>query len=204
MKPLLFLISFILISCSSLVGQSFKSGFSLGLVASQVEGDGFGGYNKLGYYGGLMVGYPINDRVEVDMQISVIQKGSRQNARPNDGIFNTFVMRLTYAEVPLYVHYRITKEKLYFNGGFSFGYLINAVERDEYGVIVPDPTVPEFRQFEWAALVGFSYQINDDWSVMIRGQYSLLPIRKAPIIIQWYYNGSQENNVITTSITHHF
>ena len=38
----------------SFIGKSqvFKSGLILGLSGSQVEGDGYGGYNKLGFIAG--------------------------------------------------------------------------------------------------------------------------------------------------------
>lgn len=200
---LLFFIA-ILISPYLSIGQSFNSGLAFGLVASQVDGDNFGGYNKIGLYGGIFVGHPINDKFDLNMQISFIQKGSRQNASPADGVYTSYLMRLNYAEIPLYFNWKLYQKKLYFQGGLTFGYLINAIEKDEYGVITQSSSVPEFNRFELGILGGFGYNINDKWSFVLRGQYSILPVRNTPLIVLWYFNESLRNNVITTALYYHF
>lgn len=184
--------------------QSFKSGLGFGFVASQVDGDNLSGYDKIGVYGGLFVAYPINDKFDMSMQISFIQKGSRRNAKPSDGLYDSYLMRLNYVEIPVYFNWKLYQDKLYFQAGITFGYLISAVEKDEYGVIYQPSSVPQFREFELGVLGGFSYKINTRWSLGLRSQYSVIPIRKTPIINLSYYNESQNNNLITTALYYNF
>ena len=204
MKLKILLLSLLFLFSLPSFGQSFKAGLTAGLVASQVDGDNFGGYDKIGPYGGLMVAYPINDNLDIAMQISFIQKGSRKNAKPSEGDYDSYLMRLNYAEIPLYMHLNIAKERLYFEGGLTFAYLINAVEKDAYGVIQQATSVPDFRRFEMGILGGFVWMLNEKYSVGIRGQYSLIPIRQTPIIKLWYYNDPLQNNVLVTYLSYYF
>lgn len=184
--------------------QNFKAGLSGGIVASQVDGDNLSGYNKIGLYGGIFVSYPITEIIDMTMQISYIQKGSRLNARPADGIYSSYLMRLNYAEIPLYINWKLYQEKLYMQLGFTLGYLINSVEKDEYGIISQASSVPDFRRFEFGVLGGFSYRIHEKWSAGLRGQYSVIPIRKTSLINLLYFSEAQSNNLITISLNYHF
>ncbi|MBN2745208.1 MAG: PorT family protein [Bacteroidales bacterium] len=200
----IFVITIFLLSVQSrLMAQSFKSTISAGIVGSQVDGDNLGGYDKIGIYAGLGVRYPLSANIDLGMQISFIQKGSRQNADPANGLYDAYLMRLNYAEIPVFIQGKISK-KVYFLAGPTLGYLISAIEKDNYSVVTQPSSVPPFRKFEIGILGAFGYQVNDKWSVVVRGQYSMIPIRKTPIIQLWYYNDSLKNNVLVFVLNYHF
>ncbi len=203
MRYFLIILILIVFFNHELSSQSFKSTISAGIVGSQVDGDNFGGYDKIGLYAGLGVRYPMSANIDLGMQISFIQKGSRQNADPANGLYDSYLMRLNYAEIPIFIQGKISK-KIYFQAGPTIGYLISAIEKDNYSVITQPSSVPPFRKFEFGLLGAIGYSINDKWSVIVRGQYSMIPIRKTPIIQIWYYNDSLKNNVLVFALNYHF
>lgn len=184
------------------VSQSFKAGFQFGVSATQVDGDNLSGYNKAGIYGGAFVNHPIGDRDFLQMEISFIQKGSRKNAKPSDGIYDSYLMRLNYVEVPIFYYHQLK----YFtvHAGISTGYLISSMERDNYGTFTPSPSVPAFRSLEFAGLLGLSLKFKEKWDFVFRFSYSLIPIRNTPIMSFTYFNRPQHNNVLITALQYHF
>lgn len=203
MNKLFLILTFAILFPLVALSQSFKAGFQFGVTATQVDGDNLSGYNKAGIYGGGFVNHPIGDRDNLQLEISFIQKGSRKNAKPSDGIYDSYLMRLNYVEVPFLYSHHIKK---YFNihGGISMGYLISSKERDNYGVFVPSPTVPSFRDFELAGLLGMSFRFKEKWDFVFRFSYSLIPIRDTPILSLAYYNKPQHNNLLITALQYHF
>ena len=194
---------FILILPTVVISQSFKAGFQFGVSATQVDGDNLTGYNKAGLYGGGYVNHPVGNKDNIQMEISFIQKGSRKNAKPSDGIYDSYLMRLNYVEVPLlYIH----NFRKYFavQAGFSTAYLISSTEKDNYGTFDNSSSVPSFRNFELAGMVGMSIRFKEKWDFVFRFSYSLIPIRDTPIFSFAYYNKPQHNNVLITALQYHF
>lgn len=183
--------------------QQFKAGFNAGLTATQVTGDNLSGYDKIGLFGGVFVGLPTGDRGEIRMEMSFIQKGSRKNAKPSLGIYDSYLMRLNYVELPFYYKHQIRR---YIDGhiGIGFGYLVTSKEKDTYGTIIPDPNLPYFKDVDLFVLGGFNINFHTKWSFLIRFSYSILPIRNTPIITSLYYNKGQYNDVITTGLQYKF
>ena len=87
----------ILLVCVTAHSQAFYGGLALGGVTSQVDGDHNDGFHKVGFTGGVFVGYEINEIFEAQFEIKYIQKGSRSSA---DDPYQ-FLIRLDYVELPL-------------------------------------------------------------------------------------------------------
>jgi len=183
--------------------QSFNAGYHFGMTATQVTGDNLSGYNKAGIYAGGFVNRNITDRAKIQMEMSFIQKGSRKNAKPSDGIYESYLMRLNYVEVPVSYQFDL-KKYLSLHAGLSMAYLIISTEKDNYGVVVPDPNLPYFKKIDFDIFAGLTYNINDKWSLLLRYSYSILPIRNTPLFSTTYYNEGQYNDVITTALQYHF
>lgn len=176
----------------------FRPVFSIGLNASQIDGDTYGGYHKLGYYGGLLVNRQINERIEFELGITFLQKGSRKNANPVENDLSYYLVRLNYAEVPVQLLYNYKKFKFYF--GASYAYLIGKpFEESQYGYL----NVYPFRNYDVCLLGGFGYHIGENWFGGFRYQYSVAPIRpfNAPGVVPFgplarYFNRGLYNNCI--------
>jgi hypothetical protein len=181
---------------SQLAAQGFVGGGSLGIVASQVNGDELSGYNKLGLCGGLFVRNEFNDRYSLQMDIQFIQKGSRKRTNPEDGDYSYFLLRLSYVEVPIMFQAKVYK-KFYAEGGLALGYLIRArQDADGNGMLEPDPA---FKRFDIPYIIGVSYGFTDNIRFNIRHSFSIIAIRDFPGQQSYYFDSGQYNKLLTFS-----
>lgn len=200
MKKYYFFIIIALI-CLNSEAQIFKGGVKAGLVATQVNGDQLSGFNKLGLTGGFTLALPLSEKSELSTELIFVQKGSRQNPTENNP--SKFLMRLNYIEMPLIYNFKMGKYKIGLEGGLSFGVLLKTegVEYDLYGKI---PTRLEFQKYEFAALAGICYYINDKNKINFRYSQSLLPIRKLPNApTSFYFFDCGQTNVVA-ALTYEF
>ena len=153
--------------------QVFKAGATLGLNASQIEGDGIGGYNKPGVIIGGFVNTHLSEKWSSQFEISYIGKGSRKNARPDKGDFNSLKVNLNYIEVPVSLRYH--HQKFLFEVGLYYGILLNSSVENEFGAVSLG-NFP-FEKSDFGGLLGIQYQLNDQIAVNIRSKNSILPVR---------------------------
>ena len=133
MKILKTLFFLLLLNFSVAFGQKadgFHAGFLGGLVASQVDGDNYAGYNRLGIQFGGFTNFMINEDWGGQVEIKYIQKGSKHQSQKHGTYFE---LKFDYVEVPLLVNYQFD-EKISFEGGLGVAYLIRALE--DRGVVV--------------------------------------------------------------------
>lgn len=168
------IILLMMISPLKLIAQDFKAGVIGGAVFSQVDGDTYEGFNKLGLVAGLYVSRSLSEQWLGQFEIIYKQKGSLHN--PNESIndFTKYKINLDYIEIPVIAKLHVNKFS--FEGGAAFGMLITSSEEDEYGDV--GATVP-FEDFEWSSIVGINYQFYEKMFVNIRWSYSLSRVRKA-------------------------
>lgn len=199
MKQLFLTVFISVVSCLVLQAQHFEGGVLGGLNASQVDGDTHSGYNKPGILAGGFVQLNLNPRLFAGMELRFSQEGSRKNPNPRySDDRQKYIMRLSYAEMPLYLGYR-TNEKTSVLAGLSSGYLISGTEYDNYGKFVREDQHP-FKEFDFQGMLGFRVQLNSRLMVDLRGAYSILPIREAPVKAMWSWKHNQHNNLLSTTI----
>jgi len=202
----IFLITVIILFTSSISwSQGFNSGFQVGINGSQVTGDALAGFHKAGIFAGIFVNHPAGSIGDLQLEINFTQKGSRKNAKPDEGIYDSYLMRLNYVAVPISYKFKL-KEPLSIDLGLEFAYLINAKEKDINGWIEPDPTVPYFKNLDFSIFAGLGVDINDNLRFVMRYSYSILPIRERPPgnYYYGYWDAGQYNEVLTASIQYQF
>jgi len=159
------------------IAQDFNAGVIGGAVFSQVDGDTYEGFNKLGLTCGLYVSRSFTEQWMGQFEIIYKQKGSLHNPNESVNDYTKYKLKLNYIEIPVVAKLKV--KKFAFEGGAAFGMLINSSEEDEYGEIAT--TVP-FEDYEWSSIVGVCYQFNEKMFADIRWSYSFTRVRKA-------YNG---------------
>ena len=168
------LIILFLFTVNSCFAQVFKPGLIVGLSGAQIEGDGYGGYKKLGFIAGGFVGVEISEKVSSQFEIYFINKGSFDPARPDKGDYDKFSVHLNYIEIPLILAYQTNKIK--FEIGVYTSKLVGTPKlENEFGPIFV--TQFPFKPFDLGGLIGASYQINDRFSCNLRSKNSIIPIR---------------------------
>lgn len=164
-----FLLIVLFVSCFCFSQRTFHGFASAGFSSSQISGDGFYGFGQFGMCAGIGVRTDISDVLRLSGQLAFNQKGARKYQN-ND--FTTYRLRANYIEVPILIHYNI--EKWSIGSGFGFNYRLNHRERSMFGNISPDR---EFKAFELAFHFGVDYQLNEQLSLGIGYQNSVIPVR---------------------------
>jgi len=170
-KQFLLLLSFVVII--NLRAQVFKVGILTGINGSQVEGDGYGGYNKLGFIVGGFTNVNISEHFSTQLEMCFINKGSQKNPNTSQGDVDEFHFNINYIEFPLALRYH--HKKFMFEIGLYCSKFLSYSMRDEFGEIIIQ-SYP-LKPYEYGGLYGLNYSLNDHFVFNLRSKNSLLPIR---------------------------
>ncbi len=96
-----------------------------GINFSQVDGDNYAGFHKLGFTFGPGAHINFNQNWSVSFELLFTQKGSR--TYPDPQIINTYKLTMNYAEVPVMINYN-DKQRLIFQAGITYGRLFSFKE----------------------------------------------------------------------------
>lgn len=194
MKTTILTISLIICTFISF-GQNFQGGPIFGFTATQVDGDTYSGYNKVGLIIGGFVNKKFSNNWSSQLEIKYIQKGSKKLSKNNDPSY--YKLQLDYFDIPVIMQYHY-KNKITFETGMAVSYLTKAQEdNDGYGLIAADPP---FNKFEISALAGANYNITDRLIFNLRVSYSMHQIRNHTLRSTMWLRYGQFNNVISFSI----
>lgn len=194
----------LLLSCISLSAQRFSGGVLAGLTASQVDGDSYGGYNKIGFQGGVFVCTDFRKNFGARMEIRYAGRGAQKVTTADDT--EVYKLALHYIDLPLMATYTLRK-KVIFDLGIVPGYLF-AKNGEDSGGKLPQEFLVDFKRFDLAWLAGVNYRITKNLSVNLRYSYSLLSIndfQDRTGIYSWVgnlfgYRTGDYNNYLTLGI----
>jgi hypothetical protein len=148
----------------SVLAQRFHGGVVGGVNVSQIEGDGAGGYRKIGLIGGAFVTTELRDKWGGLLEIRYAEKGS---SIPEDYI----KFRLQYIEMPVLATYDINK-KIQVQAGVTVGYLFKQMQNDGNGY----EDITDYDKFEIAASLGGGYRLSERLNLNVRFSFSMIPI----------------------------
>jgi hypothetical protein len=192
------LILFMLLGAANFIfAQRFDAGLIVGFNGTQVEGDAFKGYNKLGALAGIFVQTDIAPAIIAGMEIKYSQKGSRRSFNPKTNE-DQYIMRLGYIDIPVYMAFR-TNDRSMIIGGIAPGILIHS--REIIGLDdVDDPNKKPFNNLDLQPFIGFQFDFLERASIDLRFALSVIPIRNKPEGTTSYWLNNQFNNVISLAI----
>ncbi len=193
-----FMICIIFFSVNS---QRFDGGFTSGFCLSQVDGDTWSGYNKIGIVAGGFVNTKITERMKAQYEVKYIQKGARQSFDPKNP--DVLKSHLEYLEMPVTLNYSLKSDSFLIETGLLLARLIRSRAYDSFGeTALQNP----YHKFDFGVIIGGSYNINKHIRLNIRYTYSILRIRKIeePLFGWWWYYRGDYNNVISASIYYQF
>lgn len=198
----IFLFALIIISfCMN--AQRFNGGILAGISASQVDGDSYAGYDKVGLQGGVFVSTSFTDIFGAQMEIKYTAKGARKEA---DNV-EIYKLSLNYIDIPLLATFTF-KEKFIAEAGLVPGYLFSSK-----GDLLTGPGITTgFKKFDLSWLIGFRYRFSDHLSFGARSSYSLASIREYNNTSSNYsfignlfgYSTGDYNNYLTFGAYYHF
>ncbi len=163
----------ILLLASTAFGQRFQGGFVIGMTGSQIDGDNFSGYNKIGLNLGSFVDYKLNSKWSLRSGVFLVQKGAHSSA--NMPYFKTAINEV---EIPLWLNY-YPYYRFGGTAGLSFSYIYNAYYHASYYL---DRTDLGISLWDFAVYLSFNYRFNSFLTLRASYRYGLLPITRP---IKW-------------------
>ena len=188
--------------------QSFDGGVTAGLVASQIDGDGYGGFHQLGGTGGFFVRIPTEGPSSWQLELRYTLLGAHSDVKEVELGMLPMEIRLHYAELPVLFRYDLSG--LSFNGtpmnfvtleaGISPTFLISGKQSADFEDL--------FENTSWLAFtalghLGIQLDLNDHWGANLRYLHSLTPCRWNPNVPSLFY-GHLYHVALTASLTYTF
>lgn len=158
--------------------NTFILGARVGLSATQVAGDGWGGFDKMGLLGGFSTEYAWNEKAGFETGIQFIMKGSQKNARPDDGDFLSYKLKLNYVEVPLL--YKYYQDRFHFDLGMGAAFLLSSREIDQDGIELA--TENTFNSLVLNFQMGMNVDFSNNHFFTVRFTNSLTPVRSSGVV----------------------
>jgi hypothetical protein len=195
MKRFLLVCLVLMSSLFALSQRNFKGGILAGPVASQMSGDGLGGWDKVGFSAGAWVSMPLSEKMALNLSMKYITKGSRTKRDTLN--FNTFAYHLNYIDVPVLFSYRVLgrKTSLDVNVGPYFGVLLKQkIVSNGYDYEIN----PAFKSFDFGASGGITWWMGERFFFDFSLATSIIPTRPAPVVVNkasYYEYGNYNQSV---------
>jgi hypothetical protein len=155
---------------STLSAQDFHGGILAGFTASQVDGDSYSGYDKMGLVAGVSVNRDLTDWLQARMEVRYASRGARNPASEDNT--GSYRLALHYIDLPVMASFKI-KNYGFLQLGLIPGYLFhaNGSEPQEYLV--------DFNKFDLGILIGANIIITEKISLDVRYSYSIFSIQES-------------------------
>ena len=169
-----------------------------GIVSSQIYGDNFGGYNKLGFTAGIGTYTKLSNRFTLQLEINYAMRGSRERSTKANPI--PFPIRLEphYLDVPILLKTDISFFELEF--GITNGFLLFHKEWVGNSKTPNNQHNWSFNRYELAGNIGINTSITPKWILNARFHYSLIPASGTIATSGIALFGGAYNNAITFSL----
>lgn len=182
--------------------KRFEGGFILGANITNVTGNTYTGFHKVGLNTGGVVYIHFNTTWGVSMEMLYVNKGAR-GAHETESLalgtyFDKYYLNLNYIEVPVLVH--LKKFSFFdFEGGFAYSRLLKSKEWAAADVpVFFDPELTWFNKEEMSILLGATMPLGERWYGNMRLQSSLAPVRPWNRVLPRYSDyTNQRNNVVS-------
>lgn len=181
--------------------RTFFGGPVFGLNATQIDGDGYGGYDKTGIYAGIGLTFFINQQWGVDFQMLYSRKGSIDRGvmdSPYSGTqFSDYYAKVNVVEIPVniaYYHF----PRWAFLGGPVLNLLISEEEVFHSFYQPDDDFNPNFEKWSLDLAVGIRYNLFSNFFAQAKFSYSVTPMRRVentPLEVN--YGRHQSNNQLS-------
>lgn len=201
-----FIVCYLLISLSATAqhtaftsdDHTFYGGINVGANLSEIIGDDYHGYHKLGVNLGGVVFAHLSDRLAASMEINYSQKGSRGGRdiySPNAGsMFEKYYLDLNYVAVPIQLHYFVIRQ-MSIGVGVSYAQLLKAKED-----VITDPPYNidqnnlHFSQKDYTYMFGVDYHLYNNLFFSFRYERSIVAIRDVKYVPVYYGAGTNQVN----------
>lgn len=187
--------------------QQFDGGILAGGALSQVDGDNWVGFSKVGFLAGAFVNLELSPNSSLQLEMEYIQKGSKKSSYYQENDFHDYLLRIHYLEIPVLYQFTFLK-RMQLEAGPAVDVLLGYQEQVD-GQEVPNQY--PLRAITLSGIVGASGYITKHLKATFRFNYSLLSIRqpqpynsRPPAWRKILFEVGQFNNVMTLSLSYQF
>ncbi len=176
------------------VPSLFQAALIIGFNATQVDGDNFAGFHKVGLNAGGTVFVRFHDRVSTSFELLYSQKGSKTTTSEAEP-WRALELKLDYLEVPVLINYHDKKVAI-FSVGVSFNRLIRSkilIGQLEQGLSNDQFRINDKNDFN--IIGGVTFQFKDHYGLNLRYAYSLTSVGYSDA--SKFQGGKMYNNVIS-------
>jgi hypothetical protein len=164
------------------VPRTFYGGLLAGTSFTQVDGDAYAGYNKVGLNAGGIVYARLADKLAASIEITYAEKGARGHydfrlSGTSDTTVTDYRIKLRYAEIPIQLNF-FDRRRSHFGAGFSYSQLITGEEIIETNHGPVDAGAYPFRKSDVNILLTGNLHLVKGLFLNARFQYSLFAVRK--------------------------
>ncbi|HWB62246.1 MAG TPA: outer membrane beta-barrel protein [Chitinophagales bacterium] len=160
----------------------FKAIFHAGINGSQVDGDGYAGYNLMGFQGGIGALVRFHKYFSTSIEINYTMKGAKQKfiesaAGTDSSTRQLYRVQWDYIELPISINVQ-DKKLVMFSLGLAPAVMVRYRERNENGD--DDTNAPpdgQPRRFDLSAFGSLHFLIQQHYGIGLKFSYSLLKIR---------------------------
>jgi len=187
---------------SSVSAQEFNAGIFGGMNASQVDRDGYGGYNKLSPTGGVYVNREFSTNFFWQLELKY---GGRGALYMDENVVEDYhKTSFRYIELPLSIHY-LMDDRVQVEIGISPDVLISFVAYDDQRNQVPlEEKLGGNRRFGLNAFTGINYWIRPSFGVGLRFTYSVIPYSLREGASVRYLDSGYFHNVLSLTLAYQF
>ena len=186
--------------------QSFEGGVMAGAIASQINGDGYGGYHQIGWTGGVFGRIPTEGPSSWQLELKYSLFGAHSSVDEIDNGWAPMDIRLHYIELP--IMYRYNLGELLINGrSFDFITMEIGLSADFLAKNLQSAyndggyENPSWLFFSVTGNVGVQFDLTENLGVNIRSMNSLTPCRWRPESPSIFY-GHYYNIMLQAAITY--
>jgi hypothetical protein len=170
----------------------FKGGLVVGLNISQINGDDYAGFDKIGLQAGVRGVAVLTNKMELGLELLYSQRGSQvpdpaiPQERNGEPCFDC--IELTYVEVPVTFNYldwaakggenNTEFHRIHAFGGLSYGRLLNSYV--DFQDIVPIQN--EFKKNDLSITLGATFYLTPHLGLSLRYTKSIFPLYKDTVV----------------------
>ena len=196
MTRTIFLVLIFLVLQTICSAQKFAAHIDIGFNVSQIDGDLFAGYNKIGIHGGIGVNYALDDQWSMESGLFYDGLGSQKELQlGNTAPEEQQKIKLTYLSVPIGARYEISSIPLSFGAGLQIGYLMDSKIQDR----TDDAILDFFNKTDFAIFISARYLFSNNWSCSLKASEAISLIFNNDKVTSLNSN-SLRNRYLTLSI----
>jgi len=195
-------LGFLFFILGNLTAQNINIGALAGVNASQVSGDGYGGFNKAGLLIGVYSNFDISQKVNLQFEINYSQKGSRRNPKTDKGNTDFFLLRMNYVEIPVIA--RVQKNSFTFEGGFYYSQLVYDYLENENGPFDIPEEFNQFNDFDTGFLIGVNFNFTESLIMNWRYSNSIVHFREYDSEAEFQFDSGMFHNYLSFTLRYEF